>query len=70
MTTFCDYLYAATDNTKHGLDEAKRNALECYKVAARAILDAPGDKLPSKDSILWQNFIEAKKICMCLGVGI
>ena len=68
--TFCEYLYEATDNTKHGLDQAKKNALICYKVAKKAVLDT--NKLPTElyNSITWSNFCEAKKVCMMLGVNI
>lgn len=70
MTTFCDYLYAVTDNTTHGLEIAKENALSCYKAAKKALLESVPGGLPGKDSILWHNFNEAKKVCMFLGVRI
>lgn len=68
--TFNDYLYELTDSRKHGLKITKENALSCYKAAKKALLESASGGLPSKDSILWHNFNEAKKVCMFLGVRI
>lgn len=70
MINFIDLLYDMTDNTKHGLDGAKKNALTMYKIAKQAVIDT--GKLPTqlKGTQVWENYCVAQKVCNFLGVRI
>lgn len=61
--TFNDYLYELTDNRKYGLERAKENALALYKLAKSRFLEVQTEEMRA-------DFLEAKKVCMFLGVRI
>lgn len=70
MPNFISLLYSMTDNTTHGLEIAKQNARDLYKLAKKAVLDTGKNPRDLADSQLWANYTEAKKICQFLGVRI
>jgi len=61
--TFNDYLYKLTDNRKYGLERAKKNASALYKLAKNRFLEVQTEETRA-------DFLEAKKVCMFLGVII
>lgn len=63
MTTFLDLAYSLTDNTKHGLIQAKENALKLYKLAKNRYQEVPTEEF-------WQDFCVCKSICRQLGCKI
>lgn len=63
MTTFIDLVYSLTDNTKHGLEQAKENGVKLYKLAKQRYQETPTEQF-------WQDFCVCKSICMQLGCRI
>ena len=63
MATFIDLVYSLTDNTRHGLEQAKINAMALYKQAREKYQETPTEQF-------WQDFCVCKSVCMQLGCRI
>lgn len=63
MATFQDLVYSLTDNTKHGLEQAKANAKKLYTLARERYQETQTQQF-------WEDFCVAKAVCMQLGVRI
>ena len=63
MATCTDLVYSLTDNTKHGLEQAKTNAVKLYKLARERYQETPTQQF-------WQDFCVCKSVCMQLGCRI
>lgn len=70
MPNFISLLYSMTDNTTHGLEIAKQNARDLYKLAKKAVFDTGKDPRDLADTNYGQTIPKQKKICQFLGVRI